>query len=351
MPAQESAIMKSLRRGTVRFLLALLAALALAIGLKEAVGPWLLRPRLISAVQANCRACELSLGRMRVLLLPPALSGSRVHFTGGRTNGTVLEVEAKHVYVPFSLLALIRGRLRIGRIEIEQPSITVTEGGLSAAPAAEEANARLADIELAGIKISDAAFVYVREYPGRTARVAVSRINAQAGPLGSSKRFGKADARLSAEGLLEGSGALRLQVRAKLLAEAPDLDVELRISGQDLSKLNPFFGPSEGIKLKGEVLEAHSSVTIRGELLNSSAYMRYRGFSVEIKKNEDRGALSAFFQSLMAGVIIGKQNSDGGNYDRRGAAELRRKPKESVAGFTLRGMKEAALKISAKGGG
>jgi len=336
--------------GIGKFLLPLLAALALVIVLKEAVVPRIVRHRLISMVHDRCGTCELSLGRVRVSLLPPALSGSRTHFTGGEPNATVLDVEAEHVYIPFSLLPLLKGRLRTGRIVIDQPSVTITEGDLYASSSAKDDKARPLDLEIAGIKVNKAAFIYIRNYPGRKARLAVSRINAEAGPVGSSERLRKADAEGSADGLLEESGEFRLKVRAKLLAETPDVDVELQITGQDLSKLNPFLEPTDGIKLKGGVLEGRSSVTIRGAHLNSSAYMRYRGLNVKIKKDKTRGALSAFFQNIMAAVTIGKQNSDGGNYDRRGAAELRRKPKETVISFTMRGMEEAAMKVSAKGG-
>ena len=343
-------VIKGIRRGIVRLLLLLLAALALMIVLKEAVVPWIVRPRLISAVHARCGTCELSLARVRVSLLPLALSCSRAHFTGGEPNATVFEVDAEHVYIPFSLFPLLKGRLRTGRIEIEQASVTVTEGDLYASSSVENDKARPLDIEIAGIKVTKSAFVYIREYPGRKARLAVARINAKVGPVGSSERLRKADAEGSADGLLEESGKFRLKVRAKLLAEAPDADVELQLAGQDLSKLNTFLEPADGIKLKGEVLEGRSSVTIRGTSLKSSAYVRYRGLNVKIKNDKTRGALSAFFQNIMAAVTIGKQNSDGGNYDRRGAAELRRKPKETVISFTLRGMKEASMKVFAKGG-
>lgn len=338
--------MKRIRRGLLRILLPLLAALAFAVVLKEAVVPLIVRQRLVSAVQDNCGSCRLTLGRVRVSLLSPALSASRVHFIGGQPNATVVEVAAARVYVPFSLSQLLKGRLRIGRLEIEQPSVTVTEGDLSA----EGAKVRLPDIELEGIKINKAAFVYIREHSGRQGRLAVSRINAEVGPVGSSARLKEAYAEASAGGLLEESGEFRLRVKAKVLAEAPDADIEVSVAGQDLSELNPFFGPSDGIKLKGEVLEGRSSVAISGARLKASAYVRYRGLNLKIKKNEDRGALSAFFQSLAASVALGTQNSEGGAYDRRGAAELRRKPGETVISFALRGMKDASMQVSAKGG-
>jgi hypothetical protein len=92
-------------------------------------------------------------------------------------------------------------------------------------------------------------------------------------------------------------------------------------------------------------------VVIRGARLTSSAYVRYRGLGVQIKKTRERGALSAFFQNLMASITMGKQNADGGKYDRRGAAELERKPKETIISFALRGMKEAAIEVTSRGAG
>lgn len=342
--------MKGISRPVLRVLLLLLAVLALAAVLKEAVAPGLVRRRLIAAVQDGCGSCRLSIGRVRVSLLPPALSCSRVRFTGGEADTTAVEAAAARVHVPFSLNQLLKGRLRTGRIEIDQPAVTVTEGDLASPASAEDAGAKLPDIEIEGIKIDKAVFVYIRQHPGRQGRLTLSRINAGVGPIGSSARLKGAYSQASVSGLLEGSGEILLQVKARVLAEAPDADIELSVTGQDLSKLNPFFGPVDGIKLKGEVLEGRSSVAIRGAGLKASAYMRYRGLSVRLKKNKERGAFSAFFQSLAASVAIGKQNSDGGAYDRRGAAELRRKPPESVISFALRGMKDAAMQIPVKGG-
>ena len=69
---------------------------------------------------------------------------------------------------------------------------------------------------------------------------------------------------------------------------------------------------------------------------------------MKIKKYKERGALSAFFQNFFASVTMGKQNADGADYDRQETAELERKPKETLISFALRGMKESAMKVSAK---
>ncbi|MCX5793697.1 MAG: hypothetical protein NTY45_15985 [Elusimicrobia bacterium] len=338
------------RRRAIRLLLLFLAALAAGIVLKEAVVPGLLRRRLVAAVQDNCKTCELSLGRVSVSLWPLALSCKDVRFTGGTPNATVIHAEAGRVYAPFSLLPLFKSRFRIGRIEIEQPAVIVTEGDLSAPSSGEDSAAPGLDLEVDGIVVRNSSFTYIREHAGLKGILGASRINAVVGPIGSSDRLRDADAAAAAEGLLEHSGQFSLQVRAKIYAKAPDVDVNLQIAEQDLAALNPFFRPNCGIRLKGVLIEGRASAAIRGERLHSSAYLRYRGFSLKIKKNEERGGLSAFFQNIVAAVTMSEQNAGGGNYDRRASVDLERKHKETLISFVLRGMKEAALEVSSRGG-
>lgn len=342
--------MKMIRLNIARIIFLVLAALAAVLVLKEAVLPGMVRRKLVSAVRENCKTCEVSVGRVGVSLLPFGVSGSLVHFTGGEANATVVDVEAGRVYIPLSLFPLLKGRLRAGRIEIEGSTFTVTEGDLYASPSAEAGKARPFDVEIKGVRVKEAAFVYIREYPGRKGRIGVSRINAEIGLVGNSARLLDADVEGSASGVLEESGKFRLQVRAKLFSKAQDVDVNLRLDGQDLSKLNSFFQPNDGVQLKGLLMEGRASSEIRGARIKSAAYARYSGLSVKIKKTEERGAFSAFFQNLLASVTIGKQNVEGGDYDRSGAAALERKPKETIISFALRGMKEAGMQVSVQGG-
>lgn len=325
-----------------------LVLLALGMVLKEAVVPGLLRKRLVSAVKVNCETCELSIGRVRLSLLPLALSCGKVGFTQGTSGATVIHAEAARVYVPFSLSPLFKSRLRLGSIKISGSQVTVTEGDLYAPPSAQDGPARPLDLEIEGLEVKNSSFTYIREHAGRKGSLAVTRINAAIGPAGTSGRLREKDIEATAGGLLELSGQFKLQVRAKAFAKAPDVDVKLQISGQDLAALNAFFKPNDAVQLKGMLLEGRSEVAIRGARLKASSYVRYKGLKVRIKKNEERGAFSAFFQTFLASVTMGKQNAAGGDYDRTGAVDLERKPKETLISFTLRGMTESALKVSSQ---
>lgn len=331
-----------------RFFLILLAVLAAGIVIKEVAAPALVRNRLISAVQDGCKTCGLSLNRVQISLAPLALSSRGVSFSWGEPGATVINLKAERVYVPFSLLPLFKKSLRAGRIEITRPVVTVTEGDLYASSACAAGSARYPDLEIEGIEVKQGSFIYLREHAGRTGSLKVSGISAAAGPAGSSARLRGREAEVSVDGLLAESGKFRLKAKARLFAESPHADVELNIAEQDLSALNPLLGPNDGLKLRGRIIEARCSAALRGANLKSSVYARYRGFGIEVKKNEERSALSAFFQTLLAPLIAGKQNADGGKYDRSGTSELERKPEETLISFILRGMKEGALQVSSQ---
>ena len=342
--------MNVLKRRGVSLTFLFLAVLVSGTVLKETVVPRLLRRRLTAAVHDNCKTCELSLGRVDVSLLPLALKGRHVFFTGGEMKATLVKVKAEGVYIPFSFFPLLKGHVRTGLITIERPEVSVIEGDQYAASSTEAAGTQPLDLEIEGVEMKNAAFTYARNYPGRTASFGISRLNAAVGTAGSSARLRGADVEAGADGLLEGSGRFRLHVRAKLFPKAPDVDVNLRIAGQDLAKMNRFFEVNDGVDLHGLLIDGLASVAIRGAGLTSAAYVRYSGLGVKFEKNKDRGSPSAFFQNLLASVMTGKQNVKGGKYDRRGAASLARKPKETLVSFALRGMKEAAMKVASQGG-
>jgi len=340
---------KTGRRSAARLLLVLAALLGAALLVKGAVFPELVRRRLGSAVRAGCATCELSLGEVRVQLVPPALNCGRIRLTAGVYGATSVNLEAGNIHAPLSLSQLLRGRIRTGIVLIDRFSVTVKEGDLpEAVPAGGPA--RPLDLELEGVTIRGGSFVYVRESPGLRGSLGVSGLSAALGPIGTSERLRGAAVEASAEGLLADSGKFLLEVRGKLFAAEPELDVKLRILGQDLQGFNRFFRPMEGMSLKGTLLEGRSETAIRGSRLNASVYLRYRGLGLHLRKTKERGALSSYFQNLLAGAALGRQNADDGGYDRSGTAKLERQPGEALAAFTLRGMKEAAMQVAKQGG-
>ncbi len=345
--------MKPGGRSTRRITFALAVTLGAALLVKEAVVPGIARLRIVSAVRSGCESCELSLGAVRLHLSPPALSCGRARLTAGTPGATVVEAEAAALYVPVSLSQLLRGRIRAGIVELDKLSVTVKEGDLPSAPPPERGGARPPgpplDLELEGVVIKDGAFVYVRDSPGRRGTIGISRLSAAAGPVGSSARLRGRAVEASAEGRLEDSGKFRLEVRGRPFAREPHLDVKLRVAGQELRELDRFLRPTEGIGLKGTLLESRSETAIRGSRLNSSVFLRYRGLELHMEKTKERGAVSSYIQTLLASAALGRQNADGA-FDRGGTAELDRKPGETLVGFILRGLKEAAIQVAKQGG-
>ena len=121
------------------------------------------------------------------------------------------------------------------------------------------------------------------------------------------------------------------------------------LNHQNLTDINRFFLPNDGLELRGELVEGKSQVKVNGGSLSAFALAHYKDFNVVIRKNQDRGGLSAFFQNLMASLKMRKQNLESKNANRTGRATLKRERGQSIVSFILSGMKEAALKIPPKG--
>jgi hypothetical protein len=332
-----------------RAALTLFGLIALGLLLKAVIAPWAIRRWLISEVHNSCRTCELSIGAVHLALLPPSLSTVNPQFTGGAPKTTVVNAKAQRVELRIRLLSLLAGQLRIGHIEIERPEVKVTEGDQGSGPS-EQKNSKPLDIEIETIGVKGGSFAYSRDHHNRTGTLQVFQIDAAVGPFGSSARLQHEKAEGKATGVLEQSGKFHLAVGAYVFENDPKAEVNLEISGQNLAELNRLFGPNDGINLRGVLLEGRSSIKVRGPQLKASAYARFQDFGVKVKAHEERGGLSAFFQTLMASIKMGKQNVHGKAYVRTATASLARKPRQSLISFILNGMLQAAMKVASQGG-
>jgi hypothetical protein len=294
-----------------------------ALVTKEWLAPYLIRRHLISVLGERCETCQLSMGRIRFSFIPfLSIAVNNLQFRGGTRDATAVSVEIKQIRLTAKPASLFSTLIELGRIEIDSPNVLVVDGDLEMAPENNKnhptPSAR--EVEVKGIATHNGTFTYVREHLGNRGIVNVSQIEAETGPLGTSLRLG---ATALAKGLLESSGRFELGVQAMLFSEEPDVSVKLEIADQNLSELNHFFGPNDGIHLTGKLIRGRSEVQVLGEQLTSYVQALYRDFNVHVGKNKERGSLSAFFQNLLVSAKTEKQNVRGRDFDRTGQARIR----------------------------
>ncbi len=330
---------------TRRRILLTIVLLACAFVLfQEVVAPFAAKHVVRAFVAKQCPSCRVELDSLRLRLVPSSVSISNVTFEVGTAESLQVTVRAESIQASVSPWRLLRSVVRLGEIKVVAAEVIVIEGDRDEGADTGKSGAGV-DVEVDGIEIQNGSFTYLRRHNGTDASLALHGISAQAGPVGSTFEMRQIKATAWAKGRLESTGHFELSVESFLFAFEQNLDLDLLITHQNLADVNRYFIPGEGVELKGTLEEGHGKVTIRGTHADSWVYVKYRDLGFDIKKTEDRSALSAFFTNLLSSFVTRTDNRDQEWFDRTQTASIEREPGTSFVQFILKALKEAALSI------
>jgi hypothetical protein len=309
-------------------------------------GP-LLRPRLQTAVNQSCGHCQLEIGSLDLGLFPPRAILGGVTYREGDPRDSLLVAQAKITVVPVPLSNLAGHSWHVGVISVEGANVLVEEGNKKFAKP-PSALGEKTDIQFGGAIIPHAEFTYRYNTPAGPALIRVHEVDARAGPFGTGESSKDLAIDATADARLQNSGKVSLSVSAAFFAETPTCDVDLRLTGQNLSEVNSYFDVEDGVQLSGKLIDARGIAKIRGKRGEGDVTASFAGLGVHFRPSRERGGLLAFFENLGAKVKM-----KGANFaDPRSAKERQvvttRHEGESVVGMVLRTLKEAALRVASK---
>ncbi len=321
-------------------------ALSLYISLVRQAPLWL-QEKIIAEVKNNCADCSLSIGKTVLSALPPRIEFEEVKFETGSRKLTHFSVDAHYVRATVSVLPLLRKKVRIRDVHIARPRVLIVNGPGREPPAKAKANEPdESDWELLNIEIVDGFFQFQKLVGRKGALLRIHGIQAEVDRFGNSARSRTEPWKGVARGLLENSGKFVLSVAARPLDEIPIADVDLDIHNQVLSELNPYFATAEGVRLNGVLLDAVGQAALRGKTLKATVNAKYRGLDIDVQPDPTRNALVAAIATFIASIQLDQENYDSPPELRVKSAEIRQKKNESVIAFVLRGLKDAALKVT-----
>ena len=317
--------------------LIVLALLLIAVTVKFVI-PSQLKKQITSQIEENCKTCEFSSDGVELKLFPTRVIFDAVHFMTGDPKSTLIEAQVDRASVTLSVKMLLSQVVKIEQVVVEKPVVTVTEGDQKAKHSPGDETPSKWSFEIDRVELRDGQFTYKREHLGKLGILPISNINGEIGKLGSTpaRRDELVTGQVTA--LLEQSGKIDLTLIALLFSKNNHVDLSIVLKGLNLTETNSYFGPDDGITLKGFITEGDSSVSIRGNLSQAKVDVDYEKLSLKVRKTADRSELAAVFTNLFSGVKKAK--------DRSRSATSKRKPEEPLVGFILRGMKEAALKVA-----
>ncbi len=309
----------------------------LLIFLVKLVLPFQLKKQITTRIEKNCESCEFSSETIQVKFMPSRIVFKNVHFRAGNAKDTLIEAQVEKIVASFSVRALTNQLLKLKQIEIQSPVVVVTEGDARTPVSPPDESPSEWDLEIDQTLLQDAHFTYKREHIGKVGIIQVSYINGEITEMGSTPERRNQPVTAHVRAKLENSGKFDLTVTPLLFSKSTHVDVILDMKNLNLSEINRYFTPNDGIQLKGVLARGVAKVAVRGPMIQSEVHAKYRGLSLTFKKTFERSRLSATISNLFAGIKSAK--------DRKRAARINRELQEPLVGFVLRGMKEAAIKV------
>jgi uncharacterized protein involved in outer membrane biogenesis len=277
-------------------------------------------------------------------LSPGKFSFGAIKFVSSKKGIPELEVEIERLSVDLDVLPLLKGDVRIGALIIEKPKVIFRDG--DAKPKEEKESShknRSLNFDLRGASISDGEFTYVRMTHGTVATLNVHNIQAESGPLG--RTLGN-QVELKARGRIEKSGTVDLKIGMPLFETPLKVYVAIDVDDQNLADLTPFFKENAGVELHGKMLEGRGTAKLEGRSLSAEVWAKYKDFDLKLHKMYDRSEAAAFFMNLGTAIATAEKNTGKPAKDQQRGVNIQREAGEPVVGFILRGLKEAALRVS-----
>jgi hypothetical protein len=293
-----------------------------------------------------CDTCKLRVGSLSFSLAPPGIVLSEVHFEQGDPRDSAVLLEAMKAEIPISLSSLFGDTKKIGLVRFTGVDVTVHEGDLLLPKKAKDKQGEGAKFECAGVEISTASFSYRKDSGAGAAWIRLPDVTAQIGAFGSYGDWLNKKITGTAEAQLEKSGQVKIMAETLIGVEGPWANVDLRVGKLNLSEMNPYFRPEEGVSMKGRLLESHGKVEVRNLEASGFVEARYEGLDLTFHPNRHRGGLSAILTNLGVAIKMNKGNSGEPRSERKSAVVTKRHKKESVVGFILRTLKEAMLRVA-----
>ena len=301
--------------------------------------PDLFLPKIEAYVTTKCQRCTIDIADVDILPgTDLVIYLNNVKFS--YTPNDKIEGQIHKIRIAIKWLPLLKDSYQIRNLAIGYTEVMYTDNDNNTVSTGAPPILPLIHIEKT--EITNGIFQYLRSTKGTSALFVVRDIRAQLSPFSTSPNSKNEEVRLDAEGRVGYSGHTKLNVKTFLWREAAHIDAALSVKDQSLGDLTEFLKENAGVSLSGKMLNGDANLQLRGLDLKTYLKASYQDFDIKIDPMYDRNQFTAFFMNLGAAIAMKKKSK--GNTDE--FVELKREPNEPIVGFMLRGLKEAAIRLS-----
>ena len=271
----------------------------------------------------------------------------------GNSKATQLDVQIDQLTARISAHKLPFHEVDVTDLKIVGPQVVVTEGDLRSEPSASEENSSppLWTYLIEATELTQGTFTYIRQHQNKNAPIHVSGIQGAMDAIGDAisgiKDYRTEITHAKVTGQLEKSGNFVLNIATPLYTEPLHVDIDLRITDQNLSDLNPYFQTDDGITLTGSLRSGRSVTLIQARKLKASVQANYSELNVQFKKTDERSAIETVLSNVVKSIKLNSSSAGKKPIEQTADVELPREPQEALMHFIFRGMRDAALKVAA----
>lgn len=309
------------------------------------LGSEYLRFRLQNLVGTECESCVLNIGWLNWHVWNPGhVTVGGIYFKSGRPDLFQTEVQGGVVQIQIAVWPLWSNMIRIDSLELDHPQVSLTDGDL---PFPDQKNEKpFLQFAIQQSEIHDGSLSYIRNHTGHRGVLKVHDIDLSISAFGTTPELLNEFARGVARGRVEQSGEVQLRVVARVWQSPLKIATHVAVRAQNLKDVSPFFEKSFGVELKGQILRGQGRADVDGTHLTAETQVEYQDLNFHVQPDQNRSGLAAFFTNLGIAWSVHSQNIGQPKSIQTQAIAIEREPHESIVSLILRGLKEAALKVS-----
>jgi hypothetical protein len=334
------------RRSPRGGLFALFLALAL---IARIAAPSIVKTQLIARLEKACPRCSFEIGSIQLDVLHTRATALKLKVKGDPHDSSQYWFDAEGVRVDFKLDSLWTWALDAGSMQVDGFHLTLSENGDTPPkpPSRFEWVRNLPKGRVEDLHVRDSSFTYIRTHLGKPARVVATHVSFDSGPVGTRRELSPLFVEAHAQASTPSGGSVWISGKFGLYEEEKIDNLQLTARDVDLSDLNSYFVPAEGVRVEGRLLEGNVDLRVRKKKLAGQIALKYAGLKLHFISGENRQSpVAAFFKTLIAPKLVAKNKMGNSQVLPHVEVATVQKPEQNVFSFILTGLQKAVEAIA-----
>lgn len=332
-------------------LLILISALLVVLFVMLAVLPQVFinykKKKIENDFQEACSSCELKIGEISYSLFRASeIEISNFFLISEKAHALESRLQIESIKIHFDPMALFSKMIQVSQISVRGMQVELIDTDKAPKNSQIEGSENDFHFYISHVKVLSARFKYTRKHHGTVASIHINNIRGEIGEFTDLKKPNTQLASAHFNLQIENRGRVQLDVDTRDFLKIKNVMASLTVTNQDLSDLNIFLKPNAGVMLKGNLQKGIGFVNMNGKHETAKVNASYENLEVKVEPFVQRSELESYFTNIGASLAMKPENLTSSPQSQSRDVDTDRQEGESIVGFMLRGLKEAAIKVA-----